>query len=73
MASGGSSLTSVWAKQDRGRSYSVPTSVRLIPRVDCQIADLRKKFPNLTQTQIINDLLLYALNRLEKQLLEKIQ
>jgi hypothetical protein len=69
------SLLASWTSEQnqRSRRYSVPTSVRLVPRVDCQIADLRKKFPNLTQTQIINDLLLYALNRLEKQLLEKIQ
>lgn len=66
MASSASSLTSQWARQGKVRSYSVPTSVRLIPRVDCQIEDLRHEFPHLTRTQIINDLLLDALERLEK-------
>ena len=59
-------LIDVWAKRGKVRSYSVPTTVRLIPRVDCQIQDLREDFPHLTQTQIINDLLLDALQRLEQ-------
>lgn len=58
-------LIDVWAKQGKVRCFSVPTTVRLIPRVDCQISDLKQEFPHLTQTQIINDLLLDALERLE--------
>jgi len=63
-----SHLVVAWSRTDkpRRRAYSVPTSVRLIPRVDCQIQDLREEFPHLTQTQIINDLLLDSLERLEK-------
>ena len=61
-------LRVVWScpGQKRRRAYSVPCSVRLIPRVDCQIQDLREDFPHLTQTQIINDLLLDSLERLER-------
>jgi hypothetical protein len=53
----------MWAKAGKTRrnAYSVPTSVRLRPEIDCKIQNLREDFPGLTQSKIINDLLDQAL------------
>jgi hypothetical protein len=58
-------LVQSWSNSGKTRNYTVPTSVRLVPAVDCKIQGIRRAFPNLTQTQIINDLLLDALGRLD--------
>ena len=57
-------LAEQWSKSPKVRQMSMPTSIRLRPSVDADIQRLLFEFPHLTQTQIINDLLIDAISRL---------
>lgn len=43
----------------------IPISVRLHPAVDCAIQNALEKYPNLTQSRLINDLLHDGLKKLD--------
>ena len=60
-----SNLVEKWALDRRERrSVKVPTSVRLRPAVDAQIEAVVDRFPHLTRSQVINDLLAEGLDRI---------
>lgn len=60
-------LAEKWSNQRKVRQFTVPTTVRLRPAVDCALQDLQCEFPHLTVTQIINDLLEDAISRVNSQ------
>lgn len=65
-----SNLARKWAADRRERSVKVPVSVRLRPETDCRIQELQERFPHLTASQIINDLLAESLDRVWRMGLE---
>jgi len=63
-------LVDKWKKNQKHKTFTFPTSVRLRPDVDAMLQEISERFNHLTQTQIINDCLFDALSNVRAGLSE---